>query len=249
MKIVTFNIRCLYKSAKDGINSFAYRAVGVADKINAEKPDVVGFQEITADILSVLERLLPDYLFVGQFRNSDYKGEGLYTAIRKESVALLGLETVWLSPTPYVPGSRFENQSNCPRICVATKLLFKESGRILRIFNLHLDHISDEARMLGIKAAFEFAESFGDGAEAVFLGDFNAEPDSKTIEYCNERLIDLTRDIPVSFHDFGKEGVKIDYIYTSSALAECVSEVCAWDDESNGIFLSDHYPICAALED
>ena len=254
MKIVTFNIRCVYYGKVDGINSFAYRAVGVADKINAEKPDVVGFQEIKADILSVLERLLPDYLFVGQLRDADYKGEGVYTAIRKESVALLGLETIWLSPTPYLPGSRFENQSEYPRICVATKLRFKESGRILRVFNLHLDHISDEARVLGIEAAFKFADSFEDGADRVFLGDFNATPDSKTIAFCNDRLVDITNKIPASFHNFGKTehyaaGTKIDYIYVPDHLANSVSEVYAWEDEKNGIYLSDHYPICATWEE
>ncbi|MBQ7294224.1 MAG: endonuclease/exonuclease/phosphatase family protein [Clostridia bacterium] len=246
MKIVTFNIRCLY-CGKDGINSFVHRAVMLCDKINAEKPDVVGFQEITADILSVLEKLLPDYLLVGQLRGADYNGEGLYTAIRKESVSLLGLETVWLSPTPYVPGSRFENQSDCPRICVATKLLFKESGRVMRVFNIHLDHISEEARMLGIKAAFEFADGFKDGAETVFLGDFNAKPDSDTVAYCNARLVDLTKKIEVSFHGYGKTAVKIDYIYTSEEVAAGVTDVYAWTDEKHGIYLSDHYPICAVM--
>ena len=248
MKIVTYNLRCIYD--RDGINSFVHRAGMIGDKIRDESPDVVAFQEVVQKSLPVLERLLPEYLFVGQFRNADYGGEGLFVAIKKDTCSLLGLETVWLSPTPYAAGSRFENQSPYPRICEAVKVRHNASGKIFRVFNLHLDHISDEARILGIKAAFEFAKKFEDGAPEIYLGDFNAEPDSETIKFCDgfEHLKNVTEYIPVTFHGFGKEEHKIDYIYIDVRLVDAIKTVEAWTDIKNGVYLSDHYPICAELD-
>lgn len=248
MKIATINQRCVYK--KDGNQSFIHRGIFLCDKIQEEAPDVIGFQEITIDSIKVLEKLLPEYVFVGQFRSENYDGEGLFTAVRKNTCSLIGFETIWLSPTPYVPGSRYENQSHCPRICVEAKIRHNESGKVFRLYNLHLDHISDEARILGMEAAFKFVDSFKDSAPVVILGDFNAEPDSKTIEMCNSRndLKEVTENIPATFHGYGEKAIKIDYIYMSHELADAVTNVEAWTDKSYDIWLSDHYPICAELE-
>ena len=52
MKIATINQRCVYK--KDGNQSFIHRAVFLCDKIESEKPDVIGFQEVVASSLKAL---------------------------------------------------------------------------------------------------------------------------------------------------------------------------------------------------
>ena len=44
MKVVTFNIRCDY--GQDGLNEFANRKELILRKINQEKPDIIGFQEV-----------------------------------------------------------------------------------------------------------------------------------------------------------------------------------------------------------
>lgn len=247
MKIVTYNIRCVYKQM-DGINSFIHRIGPMFEKINEEKPDVIGFQEVLSSHLTVLEKLLGDeYQIVGQFRNADYSGEGVYTAIKKETCQLLGFETIWLSPTPYVAGSRFDNQSSCPRICLQTLVREKETGRRIRVYNLHLDHISEAAKVEGITAALSFMDDYSkrDGFPAIILGDFNATPDSKTVKICKEKggLIDATENVKVSFHHFGTEELKIDYIFLSSELNKTAKPAKAWDETFNTIFLSDHYPV------
>ncbi len=248
MKIVTFNLRSRYKG--DGINSFVHRAVLIFDKIEEEKPDVIAFQEVKQPHLKILERLLTDYVFVGQFRDEKYAGEGLYTAVRKDTCQVLGFESVWLSPTPYLPGSRYENQSSCPRICLQTMVRSYESGEVIRVFNLHLDHISEEAKLSGMEAALSFTEEFKRKGNHpyIILGDFNACPDSEVIRMClREELSDVTEKIPVSFHKFGDKAVKIDYIFMSREIAEKAKNVQVWADEENGIYLSDHYPICAEI--
>ena len=49
-------------------------------------------------------------------------------------------------------------------------------------------------------------------------------------------------------HEWGVKSNKIDYIYMTDDLAEKVKRVTAWDDKINGIWLSDHYPVCAEME-
>jgi endonuclease/exonuclease/phosphatase family metal-dependent hydrolase len=255
MKIVTFNVRCSWSS--DGINSFIHRAGMIYEKIREEAPDVVAFQEIREKHLALLERMMPEYTFCGQLRNADYGGEGLYTAIRTDRLQVLGMETFWLSPTPYVAGSRYEHQSDCPRICVMTQVRNKKSGQILRIYNLHLDHKDEEARVLGMKSVLDYVTAQNQKTElpAVILGDFNAKPNSEAIALCRAYegglLTDLTEEIPSTFHNFGRmtTDCKIDYIFVSPTLAEACTGVTVWADVHDGIYLSDHYPVSAEFSE
>ena len=250
IKIVTWNLR--YSWDGDGRNSFIHRIGMINDKVMTDKPDIIAFQEVTEPIYKVLRQIMPEYTFIGHFRNEDYSGEGLFIAIRNYSVDLIGTETIWLSPNPYIPGSRFKNQSPCPRICNMVQIRHKESGKLMRIYNIHLDHISDEAKVLGMTCAFEFIEQYNAKIELpyVILGDFNATPESSVIQMCDNYsgIKDITKEIPATFHDFGKDEIKIDYIYMSDELSEYISDVTAWKDEHEGIFLSDHYPICVEME-
>lgn len=250
MKIVTWNVRYLWQG--DGINSFIHRMGMINDKILTEKPDVIAFQEITEPIYKALRQMMNDYTFVGHYRDADYKGEGLFVAIKNDSVDLIGTETIWLSPTPYVPGSMFEGQSLCPRICNMAHIRHKDSGKLMRIYNVHLDYMLDRVQTDSIKCLFDYIEQNNNKIEYpyVILGDFNATPDSNAITMCNDNsdITDLTKDIPVSFHEFKESKVKIDYIFASKEISGSAGDVVAWKDENDGIYLSDHYPICSEFE-
>ena len=251
MKIVTYNIRCQFDGC-DEKNNFIHRAGLIYQKFTEEKPDVVAFQEMTAPILECLRRLLPEYDFFGSGRLADYTGEGLYTAVRKDTCAVLSYDVFWLSPTPYVAGSRFENQSECPRSCVTLKVRDVKTNALHRSFNVHLDHISDEARQNGLKCLFEFVDRYNalDPVPVVILGDFNAEPDSKTMRFCFARkdLTEVTGDFKYTWHAFGdlSKATKIDYIFLSNEIASGV-KATAWTDEKHGIYLSDHFPVGIVL--
>lgn len=245
MKIVTFNLRCALTG--DGINSFYHRAGGILREIDSNAPDIIAFQEVMPEMLEFLKRHLPDYTFVGHGRCEQYDGEGLYTAFRRE-LTLIGYDTFWLSETPELPASRFKEQSGCPRICVCTS--FRQDGKTIHVYNNHLDHISDSARILGIGLILErVRQKLKDGADdtVYILGDFNALPDSETIARCERetavKLVDLTKALPVSFHKYGSRAIKIDYIFTNAANVGNIISCRIWDSESDGIYLSDHYPI------
>jgi len=254
MKIVTFNLRNVWIG--DGINGFIHRAGMIISKINTEKPDVICFQEGIAPICSFLEQTLGDYVFLFNQRNSDYNGEGLITAVRCKTVTVLGLDFFWLSDTPYVAGSRFEVQSTCPRICQVLILKNNESGKLFRVYNVHLDHKSDEARICGTKLIAQRIKADIEKLDIpyFFLGDFNATPDSDTIKYCNNNelvsIVDLARESGGTYHGYGvlENPIKIDYIFTDENTASACSALEVWRDCINGIYLSDHYPIAATVD-
>lgn len=248
MKIVTFNVRCSWD--KDGINSFPHRAGGIVRKINEERPDVIGFQECTDPITNLLRKALPDYVILFNQRRADLRGEGLATAIRKDTTEILGLESFWLSPTPFLPGSRYEEQSACPRICQST--LLRTGDFVFRLYNIHLDHISEHARTLGMQATLKKIAEDRERADLplFLLGDFNATPDEETLRLCETKLTQLTDGIDSTFHDFGKRTApcKIDYIFSDAETAGRCANAVLWTDESDGIYLSDHYPVCVRIE-
>lgn len=251
LKIVTFNIRCVYNAPVDGINSFIHRAGMIRDKIANEKPDVVAFQEVTPEILSLLKIVMPEYSFHGHGRLRDLSGEGLYTAVRKDTASVIGMESFWISPEPNVPESRFAEagQSECPRICVTTTVKHEKSGKLLRVYNVHLDHVA--ARVEGAKCVLSAIKADRKKADlsVVLLGDFNDYPESRPIRLCEKELTDITKEFSLTWHDFGrrKGECKIDYIFLSEDLVSSVNRVSLWKDHANGIWLSDHYPICATF--
>ncbi|MGN1059111.1 MAG: endonuclease/exonuclease/phosphatase family protein [Clostridia bacterium] len=260
LKLVTYNMRCPYDTY-DGVNAFIHRAGMMLDKIRAEQPHVICFQEVSDAIREFLRTYLVGYDLAGHGRLADYRGEGLCVAWRRDSMELFGLEQFWLSPTPLVPGSRFANQSEYPRICPRVLLRHKDMETPIRIFNVHLDNESDEARFLGIQQILERAEAENRAVPCptFIMGDFNAQPDSRTIQFLNGYaafpLVDLTDGLGATYHDFGgtgktgrHRGWKIDYIFTDPATAQKARRVNKWEDEKNGIYLSDHYPVCCEIQ-
>ena len=117
IKVVTFNLRM--NTTRDGINYFFNRAPLILERINEEKPDIIGFQEATQPILEWLKATLTEYTLVGIGRSETFKSEANPIAFRKDRFDLFSFQQFWLSPTPEVPGTRYEEQSTCPRVCCA----------------------------------------------------------------------------------------------------------------------------------
>lgn len=252
MKIVTFNIRGDF--GIDGKNNFEFRKPLLLDRIAQEKPDVIGFQEVLPHVQKWLRDSLPGYTVVGCSRSAEYQDETMTIAVRNETSELLGLEVFWLSPTPYVPGSRYENQSECPRTCAMAIVKNQEFPTPIRVYNTHLDHIGAQARIQGLSQILRQMEDDSDklALPSVLMGDFNAYPDSVEMspiqEFASLGLRDITAHLPTTFHGFHpgeKDDCKIDYIYITEPFQ--VKDVRCWDEEVNGVYLSDHYPICAEL--
>ena len=247
MKVVTFNIRCDF--GQDGENNFCFRKPLILEKLRRGRPDRICFQEVLPHVATWLKEELADYYVIGCGRSEALEDEQMTVAYRKERLNLIQMETFWLSETPYAPGSRYPRQSVCPR--TATEALFEDlSGRtVFRLVNTHLDHEFPEARAQGLVQILQklAQEALFPHAPAVITGDLNAEPGSpemsalRTSPYRN-----VTAGTGVTYHGYGRGDppCAIDYILTRGFDCERVEK---WTDCRDGVYLSDHYPVCAHI--
>lgn len=251
MKWVTFNLRCLWNG--DGINAFCdKRGRMVVEAIRREKPDVIGFQEATIQNVAFLREHLPAYTIRFDRRSDggfDPFGEGLATAFLNETVTWDNEALFWLSETPTVLGSRYPEQSDCPRVVQISRVTNRATGEVIRFINNHFDHIESPAQLRG---AEQLATWIKDAVPCptVLVGDLNVKPDSPVIALLREQMTDLTDGIPMTFHDFGRleNAMKIDYIFVTDDLVNRCDTPTRWTDEQDGVYLSDHYPVCVTIE-
>ena len=248
MKYVSFNIR--YDCGHDGINNFVNRKDMILRTIAEEKPDIIGFQEILPHVAQWLTSSLKDYTVAGCGRGEKLDGEQVSLAWKKDAFSLMEFRTFWLSPTPFVPGSRYPDQSDCPRTVSSALLEEKSSGRVFRVLNTHLDHVGSQARVQAVKQILSGleAEPFFPDAPVILAGDFNAEPDSPEIQMLNQApgFVCLSANVGETFHGYGLvEAKMIDYIYLRGN-ATC-SACGKWHLCEEGVFLSDHDPVWAEI--
>ena len=153
----------------------------------------------------------------------------------------------WLSDTPFIPGSRYEKQSSCPRIITHMILKDLNEKTPFHVYNTHLDHQEAYARVKGAKRLMEKIN--GDkkiyDLPVILCGDFNAYPDSEEVAVIASDplgLKELTKGIGTTWHNWGtRSDPQIDYIYVKGFDSD--GAVVKWDDNLNGVFLSDHYAL------
>jgi len=243
IKILTYNLR--RDNDADGINSFTNRFPFIIDTLHLNKPDVIGFQEAKPEMLARLKASLEEYSFVGFGRNPDYSSEANPVAFLKSRFSLHGFEQFWLSLTPHVPGSRYEDQSTCPRICVFT-ILKPDDGEPFRFVNTHLDHFSASARLSGAELILSRLKEQNalSPLPTILTGDLNERPGSPAVTMLAESgFTDLTVGIRRTAHHFGRQTFdnKIDYIFATSSV--CARNTREWTDMRGEQYLSDHFPV------
>lgn len=169
---------------------------------------------------------------------------------RKDLYTLVDKGSFWLSETP--DEMSIDWGSACYRICSYVVLEEKESGEQFAVFNTHLDHISEEARINGIKVVLDKIEQFG-GMPSVLMGDFNAEEDSETYRSAVENFSDtkyLTEKTMTSatYQNWGKalDNDCIDYVMVSKS-GFTVNEYKVVQTTYDGVYPSDHFPLSVSL--
>ena len=199
--IASFNVRC---PADRGDISWFRRMPRVAEVIRNRGFDLIGLQEATLEEAKILDFELPGFARVGCGRGKNYDGEAMYIYYRLARFECLETGTFWLSETPDVPGSRYEG-AGCPRTCTWALMKDLSTGKTFRYFNTHLDHISAQARLNGVKVLFERgvlpAKARG---ETVFLtGDLNdsmieCESPSTVANLGAEKIAELAKKNPIA---------------------------------------------------
>ena len=231
--------------------SWFYRASLIVDDINSVKPDIIGFQEATFIHYNYLKDAMPDYDSEMAYRDDFILSEGCPIFYRTDKFELVDSGSFWLSETPEVMSKDWGSEHY--RICVYVILKEIATGKEFAVFNTHLDHVSDEARINGIKVVLDKIAQFGD-LPSVLMGDLNAKEDSETIQSAYEsfddgmKLAAITEDTP-TYHNWGNEAnaKRIDYILTSKGDAT-VSEYHVVDNCHDGVYSSDHASIYVELK-
>ncbi len=178
IKVIQFNVQTENgNSAPFAIRSEMYRQL-----VDELQPDVVGMQEVTVTWRKWLDTYVfnESYASVGEPRTTD-ASQGLEANpiyYRKDKFDLVESGTFWLSDTPDVVGSMYED-SNYPRICTWAVLRDKQTGFEFVHLNTHLDHNGDhkdtgnDRRKRQIGVIIKFAQRFDNDMPMFLTGDLN----------------------------------------------------------------------------
>ena len=248
--VMSYNIR--NGEARDGTNSWLYRAGASSEMINDQKPDVFGVQEAYYYQVRFLEEYCKGYKSVGVGRE-DGKKEGEFMSIfyNKKKIKLVKWGTFWLSETPDKPSMGWD--AACRRTATWALMKDKASGKEFFFVNTHLDHVGWEARRKGLALIVERIASINPkGLPMVLTGDFNMTPERdefsplRGIMASARDVAFKTDDLP-TFHAWGKEDKNIiDYIFYCG-FSSCLEFETVRKAYAGRKFVSDHYPVKALL--
>ncbi len=248
--IMSYNIRC-HAPNDFGHKNWFYRADLVVDTIEKAQPGIIGFQEVNSWQYDYLCESMPVYDSIITYRdNIPVYSEGCPVFYRTDLYTLVDKGSFWLSETPEVMSKDWG--AACYRICSYAILKDKSTEKEFVVFNTHLDHISDEARINGIKVVLDKIKDFG-SIPSILMGDLNAEEDSETYKSATEFFHDSKYQTEYTmtsctYQDWGEQLDRncIDYIMISKDHFN-VHSYNVITDTYNGDYTSDHFPLTATL--
>ena len=241
IKILTQNVMCWHTEGGE----HPVRRERMKRLFSRLHPDLIGAQEVTETWRDYFEEDLKGYGSVFRFRGeNDREATPLY--YKKDRFEAVDEGVFWLSETPEVesraPGA------GCLRIAVWAVLREKTGGERLLFVNTHLDHCSNEARVIGARLLRDLITARGD-MPAVLTGDFNDTSFSDAVETIKEFMIDsrlsaekTTETNTHSSYYGGPADASIDYVFVRGLTPLC----CSVEKECDGPYAqSDHYAVFA----
>ncbi|MDR0266963.1 MAG: endonuclease/exonuclease/phosphatase family protein [Paenibacillus sp.] len=176
LRCMSYNIK--NASEMDGENGWIGRKELVAGVIRFHRPDLVGMQEVQYNQLEDLQRLLPEYGWIGVGREDGVR-DGEFSCIfyRKNRLKPLCQSTFWLSERPEEPGSLGWDAAY-RRVVTWAEFEDTYTGRQFLHFNTHFDHIGQIAVLQSAHLILERIGKLAVGIPALLTGDFNVTEDS-----------------------------------------------------------------------
>ena len=246
LTIMSANVRCF---APDDLfqKSWFYRAGLLSGDIAEVAPDVICFQEVQDLHYNYLENVMPEYNSVMAFRDKSIIREGCAIFYRADRFEEIETGYFWLSETPDVQSKDWGSAHY--RVCVYACLKDLNTGKEFIVFNTHLDHKSEEARIKDIEVVLDKIAAL-EGRPAFLMGDMNALENTPTIQSTKESFDDAFKiagtatGTDYTYNNWGKPeaGDRIDYILIGKGSAT-VLEYHVVNNSHNGIYSSDHCPI------
>ena len=263
--ILTCNIRVdLPEDAAKGLG-WADRREACLTVIKKQQADIIGFQEVLRGQFMDLKEQLSDYIAFGfDGPEMDAFKEGYHGIAKnpiffsKKRFELLTAGAYWLSETPLKAGSLSWGSARA-RNASYVRLYDKVAKRELRLTNLHLDHVSNEAKEGQIRVVLEEAAHYQVDFPQLLTGDFNVGIDSKVYQdiiqagwvdsyaavYPGQKPEGTTHGFKGEDPERKKKSKKIDFIFMKGPWQALSSQIIK--DSYRGKLPSDHYFVRANL--
>lgn len=233
--------------------------------IQHKKPDIICLQEVLKVQADDFRNYFPSFQLLG-FEGPEMDAHPVsYYGIAKNPVLfsknryeLLAAGTYWLSETPLVAGSKSWDTARA-RHANWVRLKDRKTGKAFRVINLHLDHISAEAKIQQAKMVVAESAQYQPDFPQVLTGDFNTRFDSRVFAAVRENgwkesyeTIHGEKEAGFTGHEFqgedyekGPSKGRIDYIWYRGKIKPIGAAIMK--DAINGKYPSDHYFMQADL--
>jgi endonuclease/exonuclease/phosphatase family metal-dependent hydrolase len=227
--------------------------------IKDKKPDIICLQEVLKVQADDCRKYFSSFQLFGfdgpemDAHTTGYHGIAKNPILfSKDKYELLTGGTYWLSETPLVAGSKSWDTARA-RHANWVRLKDKRSGKELRIVNLHLDHVSGEAKIQQAKMVVEESAQYQPEYIQLLAGDFNTRFDSKVFESVRNagweesyETIHGKKEAGFTGHEFqgtayekGPSKGRIDYIWYKGKIKPVSASIIK--DAVNGKYPSDHF--------
>ena len=223
------------------------RKLALASTLLATKPDILCVQEAVNEQVEWLTSLLVGYNHVGVGRD-DGHAQGEFCAIffDRERFEQLDAGTFWLEEPSDLPPR--DTQFGPKRICTWARLRERQSGRALRVYNVHL-YLTESARVEAVRIILARIAQ-GEPTDAVLVaGDFNAPPETPNrLLFANAGL--SSTDVqggasPPTYQFYGIRTRSLDDVLVNSAWR--IQSRRVLDVKPENTFPSDHFGVMADL--
>ena len=254
IKTGTFNVRMA--TPVDSSNEWKFRLELVLNTLTTEKFDVIGFQEVLLRQLEDLEKMLPNYAYVGVGRE-DFGQKGEYAPIfyRADKYKKIESNTFVLAEDTAFIG-KLGWDAACTRIVTWILLEDVKTKQRFYFFNTHFDHVGKVAQKMSAQLLSEKAFVKNKKSPVIITGDFNVTSETEAYSIMTKHFQDSKKmAASVSGDSYTYQGFKkipedqfvlIDYIFVSKEFT--VKEYYTIFREKDGVSISDHNVVVAVIE-
>lgn len=250
LMVMSFNVRQSHAKEANSNDSWTERKEACLEMLQTRKPDLVGFQEaqFKGQWSYFCENLASEYGSIGVGRDNGVdKGETSGFLYKKSVLTLLDSGTFWVSETPDIPSTSFDEKYNRS----LTWGLFKvnSTGKRFYYFNTHLG-LTWRSQKEGMDMIIrKMSEINREGLPLIFSGDLNTDIsspafDSLKVVMLNSRdVAPVTDDIP-TYNAWGNKDKEriIDFIWLTPGI-KCLEYHTDTAPYEGHELISDHYPI------
>lgn len=265
-RVLSANIRvALEEDEAKGVGWSSRKSICL-NIIKNRKPDVICLQEVLKVQAEDFRNFFPQFQLVGfdgpemDAHSTGYHGIAKNPILfSKDRYELMAAGTYWLSETPLVAGSKSWETARA-RHANWVRLKDRKTGREFRVVNLHLDHVSQSAKMEQAKMVVEESAQYLPDFPQILSGDFNTRYTSEVFTSARaggwkEAFESLygEKEFGYTGHEFqgmnygkGESKGRIDFIWYRGKIRPLAAEVVK--DAVNGVYPSDHFFVQSDFE-